>query len=94
MIHKENEELHGGLYKELLLTNRQYAFCRFGTNSLLLSAVNNDDQPASLSIPVPFSARQATNLLDETAGPVPLENGRLSVTLPPNGGAILKLLEG
>lgn len=93
-IHKENEELHGGPYKELLLTNRQYAFCRLGTSSLLLSAVNNDDQPATLSIPVPSGARQAANLLDEAAGPVFLENGRLSVTLPPNGGAIFKLLEG
>ena len=92
-IHKENEELHGGPYKELLLTNRQYAFCRLGANSLLLSAVNNDDEPASLSIPVPSRARQAANLLDEAAGPVFLENGRLSVTLPPNGGAIFKLLE-
>ncbi len=92
-IHKENEELHGGPYKELLLTNRQYAFCRLGANSLVLSAVNNDDQPASLSIPVPLRARQAANLLDEAAEPVSLENGRLSVTLPPNGGAIFKLLE-
>lgn len=29
-IHREEDALHGGLYKELLLTNRQYAFARFG----------------------------------------------------------------
>lgn len=93
-IRKENPELHNGRYKELLLTNRQYAFCRFGENSLILSAVNNDDQPASLSIPVPSSAARAINLLDEASGPVPVENGRLSVTLMPNSGTIFKLWEG
>lgn len=93
-IHKENPELHGGLYKELLLTNRQYAFCRFGENSLIISAVNNDEQPASLSIPVPVSASRAMNLLEETVEPLPVENGRLSITLPPCGGMIFKLREG
>ena len=92
-IHKDNPELHDGSYKELLLTNRQYAFCRIGENSMILSAVNNDDQPASLSIPVPSPAAQAVNLLDEAAGPVPVENGRLSITLMPNCGAIFKLRE-
>lgn len=93
-IHKENPELHGGLYKELLLTNRQYAFGRFGDNSLIISAVNNDEQPAALSIPVPFSGTQAINLLDEKADPYPVENGRLTITLPPNGGMIFKFREG
>lgn len=92
-IHKENPELHGGRYKELLLTNRQYAFARFSENSLILSAVNNDDQPATLSIPVPSSASQATNLLDASAAPIPVENGRLSIMLPANRGAIYKLRE-
>lgn len=92
-IHKENPELHGGQYKELLLTNRQYAFCRFCEGSLLLSAVNNDDQPAAVSIPVPSSAATAMNLLVPADKPIPVENGRLSVTLPPNGGIILKLRE-
>jgi len=92
-IHKENPELHGGKYKELLLTNRQYAFCRFGENSLIVSAVNNDEKPAALSIPVPSSAAQATELLSGDKAPVPVENGRLSITLPPNGGMIFKLRE-
>jgi len=92
-IHRENPELHGGQYKELLLTNRQYAFCRFGENSLILSAVNNDDQPAALSIPVPSRAAQAVDLMDETKEPLPVENGRLAITLPPNGGMIFKLRE-
>ena len=92
-IHRDNSELHDGTYKELLLTNRQYAFGRLGENTMILSAVNNDSQPAALSIPVPFPASQAINLLDGEAPSIPVENGRLSVTLPPSGGAIFKLRE-
>ena len=92
-IHRDNPELHDGTYKELLLTNRQYAFGRLGENTMILSAVNNDSQPAALSIPVPFPASQAINLLDGEAPSIPVENGRLSVTLPPSGGAIFKLRE-
>lgn len=92
-IHRDNPELHDGTYKELLLTNRQYAFGRLGENTMILSAVNNDSQPAALSIPVPFPASQAINLLDREAPSIPVENGRLSVTLPPSGGAIFKLRE-
>lgn len=92
-IHKENEELHGGAYKELLLTNRQYAFCRMSQNGMILSAVNNDNAPASLSIPVPVPASRVVDLLTETEDPVCVENGRLAVTLMPNSGRIFKLLE-
>ena len=42
-IHEENEELHNGKYQELLLTNRQYAYARWGNNSLIITALNNDD---------------------------------------------------
>ena len=37
-IHKEHEEFHGGLYKELLLTNRQYAFARMGERRAVITA--------------------------------------------------------
>lgn len=91
-IHLENEALHGGRYEELLLTNRQYAFCRHGQGSLILSAVNNDENPAQITIPVPSNATKATELFSKTE--VPLENGKLSVTLPPTGGAIYRIMEG
>lgn len=92
-VHKEQDAFHNGSYKELLLTNRQYAFSRSGENSTIISAVNNDEQPAALSIPVPFPAKSAVNLLGDDSEIVPVENGRLSVTLPANGGAIFKLRE-
>lgn len=92
-IHKNQDAFHGGPYKELLLTNRQYAFARSGENGILISAVNNDGQPAALSIPVPFPAKTAEPLLTPSAEAVPIENGRLSVTLPANSGEIFILRE-
>ena len=90
---KHSNALNYGDFRSVLLTNRQYAFGRLGENTMILSAVNNDSQPAVLSIPVPFPASQAINLLDAEAPSIPVENGRLSVTLPPSGGAIFKLRE-
>ena len=55
-IHTENDAFHNGSYKELLLTNRQYAFSRSGEHGTVISAVNNDEQPASISIPLPCAA--------------------------------------
>ncbi len=91
-IHAEHDAFHSGSYKELLLTNRQYAFSRSGEHGTLISAVNNDEQPASISIPLPCAASDAVSLLPGEI-PFSLENGRLSVTLPANGGAIFKLQE-
>lgn len=91
-IHLKNGELHGGRYEELLLTNRQFAFCRHGEGSLILSAVNNDENSADVKIPVPLNAKEAVDLMTQTK--VPLEDGKLSVTLPPSGGVIYKIVEG
>lgn len=91
-IHTENDAFHNGSYKELLLTNRQYAFSRSGEHGTMISAVNNDEQPASISIPLPCAASDVVSLLPGEI-PFSIENGRLSVTLPANGGAIFKLQE-
>lgn len=91
-IYRANKELQTGRYEELLLTNRQYAFCRHGQNTLLVSAVNNDEQPADVKIPIPISASKALNLFDGTT--TQLEDGKLPVTLPAANGAIYKIVEG
>ena len=65
---------------------------RSGEHGTLISAVNNDEQPASISIPLPCAASDAVSLLPGEI-PFSLENGRLSVTLPANGGVIFKLQE-
>ncbi len=90
-IHTEHECFHGGQYQELLLTNRQYAFSRSSENSLTITAANSDDGESTLSIPVGVSAGQAVNLIDGTS--IPFENGRLTLTLPGNSGAVLEIRE-
>ena len=95
-IHEENEELHTGKYQELLLTNRQYAYARWGNNSLIITALNNDDNEATLNIPVPIQAQTAVDLLNsdnETCenNVLPVQNGRLEIKLKGNWGAVLKI---
>lgn len=96
-IHQENEELHTGKYQELLLTNRQYAYARWGNNSLIITALNNDDNEAILNIPVPIQAREAVDLLnrDDTSSNettvLSIQNGRLEIKLKGNWGAVLKI---
>lgn len=99
-IHQENEELHTGKYQELLLTNRQYAYARWGNNSLIITALNNDDNEAILNIPVPIQAREAVDLLnrDDTTSNentvLSIQNGRLEIKLKGNWGAVLKIKGG
>lgn len=90
-IHRDNPELHGGRYQELLLTNRQYAFARYGSNGVIIAAANNDEQEAALSIPVPVPAKEALNLLDQTV--IPVIDGRVTLTIKGSYGAVLKIRE-
>lgn len=88
-IHTSEPEFHHGRYQELLLTNRQYAFARHAENSMIITAANNDDQPAHIQIPVPTNAASAYDLISGET--LPIEQGRISVTLPGNTGTILKI---
>lgn len=62
-IHQQYKELSYGNYEQLLLTNRQFAFARILDGKAVIVAVNNDDNPADLTIRVPVNASQATDLL-------------------------------
>lgn len=96
-LHGAHDAFHNGRYQELLLTNRQYAFARHGTASVMITAVNNDDQDADLFIPVPVQAREAvmvfdgSTLTEEDSPAVPIENGKLHITLKGNRGAVLMI---
>ena len=71
-----------GRYRELFLTNRQYAFCRYSDSDYLLTAVNNDTQEAEIQIPAEggYTYRDAL-----TGKELPFENGRIKVKLPACG---------
>lgn len=90
-IRAEEPAFHGGRYEELLLTNRQYAFARHGEHSTAVTAANSDDADAALSIPVRTQAKEAKNLMDGTI--IPIENGRLNISLKGNSGVVLTIRE-
>lgn len=90
-IHDENPEFHGGRYQELLLTNRQYAFARFAPGSAVIAAVNNDDAPVTLQVPVPVHATEALDLMSETT--IPVTDGKVEISIKGNHGVVLKIRE-
>lgn len=86
---KEHPVIGEGRYRELLLTNRQYAFARIGEQETVITLVNNDDKEAFLSVPLPGGAQQMINL--ENQNIVEMENGRVNLTLPAGGSALVLL---
>ncbi|MDO4267109.1 MAG: alpha-amylase family glycosyl hydrolase [Eubacteriales bacterium] len=90
-IHGAHDAYYGGRYQELLLTNRQYAFARHGSASVCITAANSDDNPCTVSVPVPVPAQKAVNLMDQTI--LPVTDGRLTITLPGNSGVVLETME-
>lgn len=87
VMHGQHLNALTGRYRELMLTNRQYAFARMGTEELLVVAVNNDEQPSEVSIALPDgSVATMTDAL--TGEEVDTAGGRLLVTLAGNDGRI------
>lgn len=87
-LRKDNEVLAQGVYRELLLTNRQYAFARMLQNEAVIVAVNNDESACTLSVPVPVGASALTDCLSGDIFAV--ENGRVQVELAPAGSVVLQ----
>ena len=87
-LKKELSPLSEGKYRELLLTNRQYAFARIQDDKAVIVAVNNDENPAHVSIPVPAGGN-AVNAV--TGEPVNVENGRINAELSPAGSLIVSV---
>ena len=83
-IRGEHPESANGSYRELLLTNRQYAFARIQDDKAVVVAVNNDEnQEAQIAIPAPVGGKVYRDAV--TGECCPEEGGRLKVTLPANG---------
>lgn len=86
---REHPVIGEGRYRELLLTNRQYAFARIGDGETVVVAVNNDENPAELWVPAPITAESLTDL--KTGEAVALENGKIHVQLPACGSRLILL---
>lgn len=91
-IHLAEEAYHGGAYRELLLTNRQYAFARLTDGAAMITAVNNDDNPVSVSVPFSTGAVVCTDLL--TGRTFTIQDGRIQIELEGNDAVILRIAEG
>ena len=74
-----------GDYKELFLTNRQYAYSRSLNGQTVIITVNNDDQDAHINLPAAMDGEYVGAL---TGQHVYTNGGRLDVTVKANGGDI------
>lgn len=84
-IRQQTKALSLGDYKELLLTNRQYAFSRDLNGTSVVVTVNNDENPAQIHV----AAGNGEAYVGALSGmKVPVEQGQINVTLQPNSGEI------
>ncbi len=84
-LRQETPELSYGDYRELVLTNRQYAFSRNLDGRAVIVTVNNDDAEATMTVPGASAEEYIGALSGERAQAA---DGTLTVTLAPNGGEI------
>ena len=84
-IRQQTKALSLGDYKELLLTNRQYAFSRDLNGTSVVVTVNNDENPVQIHV----AAGNGGAYVGALSGmKVPVEQGQINVTLQPNSGEI------
>ncbi len=90
-IRQQHFALSYGDYKEILLTNRQYAFSRTKDQTTVFVTVNNDDSDYVMTLP----AGDGTYLGTLSGEKVFVEGGRLVVNVKANSGDIwVPLAEG
>ncbi len=78
-IRRTSPALSYGEYKELLLTNRQYAFIRSYGEEDVIVAVNIDDAPATISIP--YGGGQASFTASMQNKEYDVCDGKIEITL-------------
>ncbi|MBE7037130.1 MAG: alpha-amylase [Ruminococcaceae bacterium] len=84
-IRTETKALSYGDYKELLLTNRQYAFARNYNGESVIVTVNNSDDDYMMSLP----AQNTEEYVGGLSGiKVPVKDGCISVNVQANSGEV------
>ncbi|MDE6896100.1 MAG: alpha-amylase, partial [Lachnospiraceae bacterium] len=92
LVRRHTAALSYGDYRELLLTNRQYAFSRNYNGVSVVVTVNNDDSDYVMTLPAGNAARYRGALSGET---VSVNNGQIVVNVKTNSGDIwVPVLEG
>ena len=84
-LRQERRELSQGDYRELLLTNRQYAFARGWSDSEVLVTVNNDGSEAQLRVPAVNGKRYVGALSGRQQE---AQDGFLQVSIPAHSGEV------
>lgn len=82
--HQQVKALYAGDYKELMLTNRQYAFARHFEDSTAIIAVNCDDHEANFSL----SVQAGKEYTDVISGRKVTCDGQLKFSLGANSSAV------
>lgn len=85
-LRQESEVLAKGKYEELMLTNRQFAFGRIMENEAVITVVNNDEQEASVNVPVHVKGILAKDVF--SGEELTIENGTIHITVQKNSGRI------
>ncbi len=78
-LREQQPALREGSYRELSLTNRQYAFARILGGEAVICAVNNDENEAQMWVRLPFGG-QVTDLADGSE--IRAENGQIGIAVP------------
>ena len=90
ILKKAYRELTEGTYEQLMLTNRQFAFARKCQDSAVITALNNDEQPASFELPLMYSNASVQILAGpEEGAQVKVQDGKIKIQLPADRGVIL-----
>lgn len=90
ILKKEYRELTEGTYEQLMLTNRQFAFARKCQDSAVITALNNDEQPASFELPLMYSNASVQILAGpEEGAQVKVQDGKIKIQMPADRGVIL-----
>lgn len=84
-VRQNTAALSYGDYRELLLTNRQYAFSRNHNGVSVIVTVNNDDSDYVMTLPAGNAAQYRGALSGET---VSVNNGQIVVNVKTNSGDI------
>lgn len=91
-IRKGNQALDSGIYRELVLTNRQYAFARILGKEAVVIAVNNDENAAVMTIPLPVEAESCVDAV--TGKKVVADHGKITLEVKACGSVIIKINQG
>jgi glycosidase len=81
-IRKQHSALINGAYRQLLLTNEQFAFTRDVENSLSLTVINAADHKVSIDVPLGGHQSRFIDQMDNAT--YDTADGHLHLVMPPN----------